>query len=260
MKRSILSILVISLLTTTAYGSLTAVNSLASVNATVNDSEVQAKLDAAKKAGKAVFVIVTGTGITDTEKATAVAKGANSIYKNAIIVQMNRDDAANTQLVSKWRVAGAPLPLILVLSAKGLVAGGYTLDEATAKNIAELVPSPKLEAVYEANGNGKHTIVVFTKKSFADRASALKIAQDAVNKLNNKAVLVEVDIDDNKESGFMKQFQIDKLTTKNSTTVVINKDGQVAGTSTNVTDANKLVLEATTPVSSGCGSGCSTCK
>ncbi len=223
---------------------------------TGTNSKIQPELDKAKKAVKAVFVVVTGTGVTNVDKATEIAKGANAIYKNAVIVQMNRDDVANAPLVAEWRLAGAPLPLILVLSSKGLPTGGYILEQATAENIAALVPSPKLENVYEAISNGKHAIVAFSKKSFADRIEVIKISKEAVSMLNNEAVFVEVDMDDPKEAGFMNQLRIDKLSTQASVTLVINKQGQVAGTSTTVPDAAKLVAAAKTPVKSGCGPGC----
>jgi hypothetical protein len=213
------------------------------------------QIETATKAGKAVFVVVTGTGVTDTDKATAIAKGANAIYKNAVIIQMNRDDASNVQLVSEYRLSGAPLPLILVISSKGFPTGGYILSQATAENIAALVPSPKLEDVYAAIGNKKIALVVFTKKSFADRSEVLKECKNAVSKLNNNAVIVEVDMDNSEEASFMNQLRIDK-SVKNSVTLVINTQGQVAGTSTTVPDATKLVAAATAPVKSGCGPGC----
>lgn len=269
-KWSLLSLSIICFSALTACGNSNAGNNQAKLTVEVKQStqpeqqteatgavsKIQAELDKAKKAGKAVFVVVTGTGSADNDKAKEIAKGANGIYKNATVVEMNRDDAANAKLVAEWRLAGAPLPLILVLSSKGQPAGGLLLAQATAENVAALVPSPKLEAVYDAIGSGKHAIVVFTKNSFVDKTEVLKVAKEAVSKLNNQAVLVEVDMDDTKENGFMNQLRIDKLTTKASTTIVINKQGQVAGTSTTVPDAAKLVAAATAPVKSGCGPGC----
>ncbi len=213
------------------------------------------QIETATKAGKAVFIVVTGTGVTDTDKALTIAKQANAIYKNAVIVQMNRDDASNAQLVSEYRLSGAPLPLILVISSKGFPTGGYLLSQATAENVAALVPSPKLEDVYTIISNKKVALVVFTKKSFTDRVEVLKECKDAVTKLNNNAVIVEVDMDDTKEASFMNQLRIDK-SVKNSITLVINTQGQVAGTSTTVPDAAKLVAAANAPVKSGCGPGC----
>ena len=54
---------------------------------------------------------------------------------------MNRDDPANTALVAEWRLAGAPLPLILVISSMGMPVGGLLLEHATAEKVAALVPS-----------------------------------------------------------------------------------------------------------------------
>jgi hypothetical protein len=227
---------------------------LASTNNSL--SPVKTELEKAKKSGKAAFVVVTGTGSTDTDKALKVAKGANAIYKNSVVLQMSRDDSDNADLVKEWRLTGAPLPLILVVSTKGLLTGGYVLQDATSENIAELVPSPKLELVYEAISIKKHAIVVFTKKTFTDRTEVIKISKDAVSQLKDEAIFVEVDMDDKAETGFMKQLRIDNLTTKSSVTLVINKQGQVAGTSTTVPDAAKLVAAAKTPVKSGCGPGC----
>ena len=210
----------------------------------------------AKNAGKAVFLVVTGTGGAETDKAMLIAKGANGIYKNAVIVQMNRDDASNAQLVSEYRLAGAPLPLILVISSKGFPTGGYILAQATSENLVALVPSPKLEDVYAAINNGKYAIVAFSKKSFSDKSEVIKTCKKAISMLNNEAVLVEVDMDDSKEANFLNQLRIDKSQLSSSLTLVINKQGQVAGTATTVPDAAKLVAAAKTPVAAGCGHGC----
>lgn len=217
---------------------------------------VSDNISAAKTAGKAVFLVVTGTGVAETDKAMLIAKGATDIFKNAVIVQMNRDDAANSQLVSEYRLAGAPLPLILVISSKGFPTGGYILAQATSENLAALIPSPKLEDVYAAINNGKYAIVAFSKKSFTDKSEVLKECKKAVALLNNEAILVEVDLDDNKEANFLNQLRIDKSQLNASLTLVINKQGQIAGTATTVPDATKLVAAATTPVKGGCGPGC----
>jgi len=213
-------------------------------------------LAAAKTAGKAVFLVVTGTGVAETDKAMLIAKGANDIYKNAVIVQMNRDDASSAQLVSEYRLAGAPLPLILVISSKGFPTGGFILAQATSENLAALIPSPKLEDVYAAINGGKYAIVAFSKKSFTDKPEVLKECKKAVALLNNEAILVEVDVDDIKEANFLNQLRIDKSQLNASLTLVINKQGQVAGTATTVPDATKLVAAAKTPVAGGCGPGC----
>ena len=220
----------------------------------VSNSKTQAELDKAKKEGKAVFVVVTGTGTTDTDKALAIAKGANAIYKNATVIQMDRDDASNAALVTEWRLAGAPLPIILVVSSKGLPTGGLILSQATAENIAALVPSPKLEELLTVLSTKKPAFVVFSKKSYSDRKEVLQECNAAVTILKNNAAIIEVDLDDSEEADFIKRLEVDK-SSKESITQVVNTQGQAVGTSSGLPDAAKLAAAAIAPVKSGCCPG-----
>lgn len=267
-KWQLFSLLIANALTISACNNSNADNKKTSDNSNVQQkvetnqqsvqtvsSKLQAELDNAKKAGKAVFVVVTGTGSADTDKAMVVAKGANAIYKNAAIVQMDKDDTSNTKFVSEWRLSGAPVPLILVISSKGFPTGGFILSQATAENLAALVPTPKMEDVYAAIGSGKAALVVFTKKSLNDRKEVLKVCKKAVSIMKDNAVVVEVDMDDSQEGNFMNQLRIDK-SSQVSLTLAINTKGQVSGTSSSVPDATKLATAATQEVKGGCGAGC----
>jgi len=274
-KTFLLSFSVISLWALTACGNGSAVNKQAnsgtevkqssqpeqSTILPVSNSKIQTDLEKVKKEGKAVFVVVTGTGVTETDKATIIAKGANAIYKNATVVQLDRDDAANAQLVAEWRLAGAPLPLILVVSPKGQLTGGMVLAQATAESIAALVPSPKLEEVQEVISNKKPAFVVFTKKTYSDRAEVLQACKEAVAILKNNAAIIEVDLDDTKEASLIDRLEVDK-SSKETTTQVVNVQGQIAGTSSGLPAAAKLAAAAIAPPKSGCcpgGAGSSGC-
>ena len=220
-------------------------------------SGAKAKIDAAKENGKAAFVVVSDseTPDADVKKALDIAREANTIHKKAEVIQLLRDDQSNASLVKEWQLKGVPMPLIAVMSSSGKVIGGQFLSQATAENIVAMVPSPKLETVYGALDQGKHAIVVFTKKSFSNRDAVLEECRKAVSLLDNEAVLVEVDMNDEKETSFMKQVRLDKNSAKEPVTFVINKQGQVAGTATSIPDAEKLVSAANTPVQGGCAGG-----
>ena len=101
-------------------GVLTPSESASTTSMSTVSKGVADNIAAAKNSGKAVFLVVTGNGSPDTDKAMLIANGANNIYKNAVVVQMNRDDASNAPLVAEYRLASAPLPLILVISSKGI--------------------------------------------------------------------------------------------------------------------------------------------
>ncbi len=230
------------------------VTSGSSKNLSAGPSKIQLELDKAKSEGKAVFLIVTGTGTIDTDQASTKAKEAIAIFKNATIIQMDRDDASNAQLVSEWRLAGAPLPLILVISPKGLVTVGLIASQATAENLAALIPSPKMEELIAVLNAKKPAFVVFTKKSNPDRKEVLHECTAAVTILKNNATIIEVDLDDYKEANFINRLGVDK-SSKESTTQVVNTQGQVVGTSSGTPDAAKLAAAAIAPPKSGCCPG-----
>lgn len=224
--------------------------------ANAGPTPVATQLANAKRAKQAVFVVVTANGAANTAQALAVARSAQAIYTNAVVVEMNRDDAANAALVAEWRLSSAPVPLILVISSKGQPTGGHSLQQATAENIAALVPSPKLEMVFDAVDKGKYAILALTKKSFADKKAVLSECNKAAALLNNEAVVIEVDMDDPKEKSFLQKLRVNPSAAQSSVTLVINKQGQVAGQSATMPDAAKLASAATTPVKAGCGPGC----
>lgn len=221
-----------------------------------NTSKVQDELNKAQKTGKAVFLVVTGTGVTDIDKATAIAKKANGIYKNSVIIQMNRDDVANSELVTKWRLSGAPLPLILVISPKGYPTGGFYVNDATAEKIAGLVPSPKMEKVYESLSNAKPVLLVISEKSYTDRAKIIENCKLASTQLQNKVSIIEIDLSDSKEARFIKQLN---LKNKPNTTcvLVINALGQTTGYFEGNVETQQLVIAAKKVIRSCCGSGSS---
>lgn len=214
-------------------------------------------LDKAKADSKAAFVVVTGNGIAETNKAVAVAEGAKSIYKNAVVVQMNRDDAANAELVNEWRLTGAPLPLIIVVSSKGILTGGRILAQATAENVAALVPSPKKEEVLSHLNSGKSVFLVISNNKMTEKNKSFSACEQACIEMKEKAKIVSVNTDDPKELVFLKELQIDTNISQ-PMTYVINAQGQVTGTYTSDVNSSALVASAKKIVSSGCcptGSG-----
>lgn len=265
---SILSFSALSILAFTACGNSNAgskqSNSISVVkqNATAevaknlpeSNSKIQAELNKAKNEGKAVFVVVTETGSTETDKAKTIAKEANEIYKNSAIIEMNRDDTSNGLLVTEWRLSGAPLPLILVISPKGLPTGGLIASQATAENLVALIPSPKMEELIAVLNGKNPAFVVFTKQSFPDRKEVLQECTAAVTILKNKAAIIEVDLDDKMEANFIDRLEVDK-SSKESTTQVVNIQGQIVGTSSGTPDAAKLADAAIAPPKSGCCPG-----
>ena len=93
-------------------------------------ASVQTDIEQANKAGKAVFLVVTDPGVKETGQALEIARGAQKMAPESTVIEMNRSDTVNSQLVAQYRLAGAPVPLILLIASNGVVAGGVPATPA----------------------------------------------------------------------------------------------------------------------------------
>jgi len=216
---------------------------------------LQSDLENAKKAGKNVFLIVSNAGISSS-KLQSVAQEAVKLNKKSIILKMNRDDKENASLVTKFRLAGAPLPLILVIASNGLPVGALTESEANAQDLVKMIPSPKMLEAISALNSGKAVFFVCSKKTFTDKSKALDNCRIANTQMAGKAIIVEVDLDDKNEADLIKNLNI-PLNTATTITVVSNNQGQVTAIFNTTPEVYKLVSSVSKVAKSCCPSGSS---
>jgi hypothetical protein len=222
------------------------------VSATVN-----ADLEKASKNGNSVFLVVTDPNVTGTDKALEIANKAKTSVTTSVVLQMNRSDAANADLVTKYRLAGAPLPLILVIASNGIVTAGYTLTQATPELLVKAIPSPKKADVLKTLSEGKSVFIVVTGKSMAEKSTIMNTCQQACIEMQNNAKMIEISLDDPKETQFLSEIKVN-MTATEPTTYVINSKGQITGTFTDDVNSTTLVASAKKVAASGCcpsGSG-----
>jgi hypothetical protein len=219
-------------------------------------AQTSAEIENANKSCKPVFLVVYNTNGADADKAFSIANEARKTLKaSSLVIKMNNSDAANSALVSKYRLAGAPLPLILVLDKNGNIAGGFILKDATPEKLVDLIPSPKYSELIKALTEGKSVYVVVYRESMTSKNNIMDNCAAACGKMENKSVILNVDMDDKKETKFLKTLKCD-LNAKEPVTYVINSAGQITGTHNGLTDVNTLVSSAKkAPASSCCPSG-----
>ncbi len=228
-----------------------------------NAITLKEELNNAKKAKKTVFLIVTEKGLA-VEKALNVTKEAIKREKNSIIITMIRDDEANADLVNKFGLAGAPLPIILVIASNGVVVGGFRDIEATADALIKTIPAPKQAEVLQAINDKKAVFVIVSRKSFNDKAKAVENCKSTLTQLKNNAIIVEIDADDQKEKNFLTQIGVNGLL-NSSVVVVTNCQGQITGKFDSTTDVKTLAAAATKVNRGGgcapgaCGAGAKGC-
>jgi hypothetical protein len=219
------------------------------------NAQTAAEIEKANKSGKAVFLVAYNVSGPDADKAISIANTAKkSLKTSSVVIKMNVSDAANSAMVTKYRMAGAPMPLILVLDKNGTTAGGYALKDATSEKLVDLVPSPKMSELLLGLSNGKSAYVIVYKESMTSKKSIMDNCAVACSKMDNKSVTVIVSLDDKKETKLLQSLKCD-VNAKEPVTYVINTSGQVAGTFNGLTDVNTLVSTATKAPAGGCCPG-----
>jgi hypothetical protein len=219
------------------------------------NGQTAVEIEKAGKACKPVFLVAYNGNGADADKAFSIADEARKSFKgSSVVIKMNTTDAATKDLVTKYRLTGAPLPLILVLDKNSTVTGGLPLKDATAAKLVDMIPTPKTSEILKAVADGKSVYVVAYKESMTSQKNVMDNCAMACGKMDNQSVTVKVDMDDKKEAKFLQTLKCD-LNAKEPVTYVINKSGQVIGTHNGITDVTTLVSSAKKAPAGGCCPG-----
>lgn len=183
-------------------------------------------LTAATAAGQAVYVVVTDASVADVKPVAAAAAEA-AVAVNGKSVVLDRGAAANADLVAKYRLASAPVPLVLVLASNGLPVAGLPGERATAAALVAALPSPKRLETLTALNDRRAVFVVVSGEKMAGRTAAVEqasLAMQAMELTPNKARMVLVDVADPKETAWVADLKLGALEVP--TVVVFNAAGK----------------------------------
>ncbi len=205
-----------------------------------------------------MFLVVTQQGARGTEKAMEVANAAREIEPSARVVTLDRSREENAELVKRFRVLGAPVPLILVLAPNGIVAGGALLKDATPEVIANLVPTPRKTDMLGALQAKRAVFLVFSHAKMPNQGKAFDACGKAFAQLEptaTKAQVIAVDMNDKAESRFMTEMSVDLLATE-PMIVVLNAAGQKTAVFRQGATVEQLVQAVTKKAECCPGGGC----
>lgn len=222
-------------------------------------ASVQTDIEKANKDGKTVFLVVSEPGVNETGQALDIAKEAQKLAPASAVIEMNRADTGNSQFIAKYKLATAPMPLILLIASNGVVAGGLPAKQARPDILVSLLPSPKKAEIIKALTEGKAVLVMTSRTSMGDRTKVLDSCKNACKELKDKSALVRIDMDDKKESLFLQQQLRVNIDSAEPVTTVINPQGSVTGNFTGPVEVEKLTKAATTVSRLGCGPGSKGC-
>jgi len=223
---------------------------LLGVLTSVAGASVRADMDLAAKQRKVAFILVTDQGAAGVTEAKATIQQAMKQVKKSTLIELDRSNAGNADLVAKFGLAGAPVPIILLAARNGALAGGLVAAQATPEQLIAMVPSPKKAEILQTLQGGKAVFISVSRKSMASHSRAKATCATACKQMNGRCVTVHVDMDDPKESEFLSQLKVNRAATE-PVTMVVNAQGQVTGSYTGAVEVANLV-EAATKTAGGC--------
>ncbi len=208
------------------------------------------QLQQAKENHQAVFLVVTEDGDANYSNAMQMAGQAQSKVDNSLVLELNRSDASNSELVQQLRINTAPVPLFLVYAENGMLAGGQLYSQTSSEKLAAAIPSPKKQQVMETLSKGKSAFLVVSSDDMETKSDIVNTCQQACIEMAQNAKIIQVDLDDPKEKAFLASLKI-KTNIMEPQTYVINSQGQVTGSFTGDVNADNLVATAKRVVKSG---------
>jgi len=239
----LLALALAAIATTSRAASAAAVEDVASANAS----------------GKLVFLLVTDGSGPGLETGRALVRQGLARVPTAVAVELNRQDPAQAASVARYRVAAAPVPLVLVIASNGVAAGGVRPGEGALERLVAAIPSPRKAEYLKHLSDQRVAFVALTRASMPDRSALFEAMTGAVRALEGKAGTVVIDLDDAAEQRFLVELKADRAATA-PLTLVINPKGQLLGRLPGVPTVEKLVETAKKRAHACTDPGCKDCE
>jgi hypothetical protein len=211
------------------------------------------ELAAAAQAGKVSFVLVYDASATGLDQARQLSAEAVLRVPGSVAIELDRGDPANAEFVGKYRLATAPVPVILVTSANGVITGGALAVEGMLEQLVKLVPSPKKAEIIHALSEGNAVFITVSRKDMVSTATVNNACAAACQQMAGKSMQITIDMDDPAETRFLTEMKVNLQSTE-PVTLVANAQGQISGIYTGALQVTDLVTAATKKVGGCCPS------
>jgi hypothetical protein len=208
-------------------------------------------LEKAAQKGLVAFVIVTDGKTADISDAKTTIKSAIKQNKKSTMVELDRSNPDNADLVTKYKLATIPVPMIVVVNPSGSISGAIQPEKATPEMLAKMIPSPKKAEIIKALSEGNAVFITAYRKSMQSAETVNNTCAMACQQMAGKSAQVKIDMDDPAEAKFLAEMKINMSSTE-PVTVVANPQGQIAGTYTGEMQVTELVTTAAKKVGGCC--------
>jgi len=182
---------------------------------------------------------------------TAAAK----IADKAMSVTVDINSPAEKEIVAKFRVQNAPMPLALAIAPNGAITGSYQ-GESSEQVLLEKMVSPGLQNCLKPLQEGKLVFLCVQNKTTKSNDAAMQGVNDfkADDRFSRFTEIITVDPADTSEADFMEKLQIDSKADE-ALTVFLAPPGAVVAKLKGATNKDGLIATLQAATAGGCGSG-----
>jgi hypothetical protein len=214
-----------------------------------------AAIKQAANAGKYLFVFFSKT---DDDQTLAMRKvfdqALEKIADRAESVAVKIADSSEKEIVDKFDLSRAPMPLVLAMAPNGAITGGFPtkFDE---KQLLDAFATPGTEKVMKSLQDGKLVFVCVQNGKTKSNDAALQGVRDfkSDTRFASATEIVTLDPTDKKEAGFLTDLKVSPDIAV-ATTVFIVPPGQAIAQIEGPTSKETLV-ELLSKANTGCGPG-----
>ena len=234
-------------------------------SAAANDGQANARaaspglaaVERAAAARKFIFVFFWKEKNARTDKAWSVLEpAAGKLAEWADLLAVRVTDPAEKQLVARYDVSRAPMPLVLVIAPCGAVTKGLTGDFSEAQ-LRKAFVSPCTQLCLKALQDRKLVLLcVVDQVSPQDAVAIPKGVQDfkADERFAAATEVVLVSARDQGEAGFLKELEVEPRAAK-PVTVLLAPPGSVVGKFDARATKEQLVAKLAAAQSDPCAGG-----
>ena len=157
------------------------------------------------------------------------------------IYNVKLGDQKEAETIAKYRVIGAPMPLLLVFAPNGVITGGFP-QQVSDQQLNSSFPSQLVLNILKIMQNGKLALVMLqnnkTKFNNESKKEAEKFAD--TKGLKGAVELIYVDPDDAMSKDLMMQAKI-QGSLNEATIILIAPPGRIGGVFTGKTNQKQLM-------------------
>lgn len=175
-------------------------------------------------------------------------KNAKDLYLQDVLMT----NAKEAEIIDKYRVRGAPLPLLLVIAPNGAVTGGFP-RKASAEQLDRCFPSDLILRMIKSIQDGRKVLVLLKNSKTKNAAEMVKSATAALKDpgMNGTADLIIEDPTNPKNIDFLAQCNLSQNMAE-TTIVAIVPPGRITGVFTGNTTKETLVAALSHRAGDGC--------